>query len=367
MPGHSRATFVPIASGHVVARLMILWLLACPSHGAADDSSKPAQRLHMDCVGSGEPVVILDSGLGGSALEWTFVKENLRSLTRVCSFDRAGYGGSNMGPLPRTSSRIANELYLHLDAAGMAPPFVLAGHSFGGYNMQLFARRYPFLVAGLALIDASHPDQVERLLAPPLGLLTAPSSRWGVVQFREPPPPSPLLPEPLRRLIADHSRRWKTRRAIAGELLAFRDSALELKLARPHADLPLLVITRGKTEGQVDEKRLLLERVWLELQTELAESSASSAHLLAHNAGHNVHIEQPELVAFGIALLVERYRRGTWPQDVGSTFTATPRNRRILEDATWLKDNLDIDPGPLPAYLANRQSDVAVVRRPGAP
>lgn len=367
MRGQSPTAFDPMAAGHVAARLLILWLLAWPAQVAADDSAKPAQRLHMDCVGSGSPVVVLDSGLGGSALEWAFVKEGLRSLTRVCSFDRAGYGGSSMGPLPRTSSRIVNELYLQLEDAGMTPPFVLAGHSFGGYNMQLFARRYPFLVAGLVLVDASHPDQVERLLAPPLGLLTAPSSRWGIVQFREPPPPSPLLPEPLRRLIADHSRRWKTRRAVASELLAFRDSALELRQARPHADLPLLVITRGKSEGRLDEKRLLLERVWLELQTELAESSATSAHLIAHGAGHNVHIEQPELVAFGIELLVERYRRGAWSQDVGSPFTTASRNRRILHDATWLKDDLDIDPGPLPAHLATWQSGAAVMRRPGAP
>jgi pimeloyl-ACP methyl ester carboxylesterase len=367
MLGQSRAAFEQMASGHAIACLIMLWLLACPAHVAADDSRKPAQRLHIDCVGSGGPVVILDTGLGGSALEWTFVKEGLRSLTRVCSFDRAGYGGSSMGPLPRTSSRIANELYLELDEAGITPPFVLAGHSFGGYNMQLFARRYPYLVAGLALIDASHPDQVERLLAPPLGLLTAPSSRWGIVQFREPPPPSPLLPEPLRRLIADHSRRWKTRRTVASELLAFRDSALELKHARPHADLPLLVITRGKTEGRLDEKRLLLERVWLELQTELAESSTTSAHLIAHNAGHNVHIEQPELVAFGIELLVERHRRGAWPRDTGSPFTATPRSRRIVEDATWLKDDLDIDPGASPANLATWQSQTPAAYRPGAP
>ena len=123
-----------------------------------------------------------------------------------------------MGLLPRTSSRIANELYVSLNDAGVEPPYILGGHSFGGYNMQIFARRYPYLVAGLVLIDASHPDQVERFLAPPLAMLTAPSSRYGIVQFREPPPPNPLLPLPVRRPIAEQA--LETGRTIANELPA---------------------------------------------------------------------------------------------------------------------------------------------------
>ncbi|MEX2480550.1 MAG: alpha/beta hydrolase, partial [Gammaproteobacteria bacterium] len=353
----------------ILARVLALACTLCCSWPAAgsDDNANPRHQLHFDCAGSGTPTVLLDAGLGGSSLEWTFVKEHLRSLTRICTFDRAGYGGSDMGPEPRTSSRITNELYLLLDDAAISPPYVLVGHSFGGYNMQLFARRYPFLVVGLVLIDASHPDQVERFLQPPLGLLTAPSSRWGIVQFREPPPPSRLLPEPIRRSIAAQARRWKTRRTIASELLAFRDSARQLKRAPPHAALPLLVITRGRVEGPRDKKRLLLERMWLELQTELAASSTTSAHLIATEAGHNVHIEQPELVAFGIALLVKRHRYSKTPLHGAKPFSAAPDALRVLEDATWLTDNLELHPERPPTQMTKWDAGDSGIVRPGAP
>lgn len=124
--------------------------------GDAHDIYIEDYRLHIECSGRGAPAVILDAGLGGSSLEWVFVVERLRRLTKVCTYDRAGYGGSDTGPLPRTSSRIVSELKHLLESAGVAPPYVLAGHSFGGYNMQLFARRFPSLVAGLVLVDTSH-------------------------------------------------------------------------------------------------------------------------------------------------------------------------------------------------------------------
>lgn len=332
--------------------LTLFVLLAVPAARVAAESPEQPQlpRLHIDCEGRGSPAVILDAGLGGSALEWVYVVERLRTVTRVCTYDRAGYGLSEMGRAPRTSSHIANELYLLLDAAGVPPPYILAGHSFGGYNMQLFARRYPYLSAGLVLIDASHPDQVDRFLAPPLRLLTAPSSRYGIVRFRDPPPPHELLPEPVRQAIGARAARWKTRRTLGQELLGFRDSALELKAAPPLGDLPLIVITRGTPRGPLDAKRPLVERLWLELQSELAASSSVSAHIVAQRAGHNVHVEQPEVVAFGIAMLVERYRRvrGLAP----AAFARGVSSRFSLEDAMWLSDTLSLHPAHETSHVA---------------
>lgn len=335
---------------------VLLFLLAWPLLAAGDDIPVRGRSLHIDCQGHGAPAVILDAGLGGSSLEWVFVVERLRGLTTVCTFDRAGYGASAMGAMPRTSSRIANELYLLLDAAEVPAPYILVGHSFGGYNMQIFARRYAYMAAGLVLIDASHPHQVERFLAPPLKLLTAPSSRYGIVQFRDPPPPNALLPEPVRRHIAERARRWKTRRTLGSELLSFRDSALELSMSPPLGDLPLLVITRGRIEGKIDDKRLLMERLWLQLQTELAAESRASAHLIARQAGHNIHIEQPGLVAYGIALLVERQRFASRPEQ---PFAPPAATREVLEDVTWLRDDLAIHPHAQEPPLVARYRDDA--------
>lgn len=335
------------------AAVLAAWLwLGAGAAGAADVNhiAVADYRLQIACEGVGEPTVVMDAGLGGSSLEWVFVTERLREVTRVCVYDRAGYGGSDTGPLPRTSSRIANELYLLLESAVVSPPFVLVGHSFGGYNMQVFARRYPYLTAGLVLVDASHPDQVERFLAPPLRMITAPSSRHGIVQFRDPPPPHALLPSSTRLRLMRRAGRWKTRRTVASELLSFRDSALEVARAKPLADLPLVVVTRGRRDGADNERRRLVERLWMELQSELASESRVSAHIVARASGHHVHIEQPDVVAFAVALLVDRHRAAAGGGDPGDADWA--HDRIGLDDAVWLRDTLSLHPTRVVARAA---------------
>lgn len=95
-------------------------------------------RLNMHCTGAGTPAVILDSGLGIPAMGWDLVQPGVEKFTRVCSYDRAGYGWSEPGPAPRTSQQIAKELHLLLQNAGLQPPYILVGHSFGGFNVRLF-------------------------------------------------------------------------------------------------------------------------------------------------------------------------------------------------------------------------------------
>ena len=120
-------------------------------------------RLHLVCEGEGEPVVVLDTVVGASSLSWVRVRPGVARFTRVCAFDRAGYGWSDPGPLPRTSGRMVSELRLALEGAGLPRPYVLVGASFGGCNARLFAARNPGLVAGLVLVDPAHEDQVSRL------------------------------------------------------------------------------------------------------------------------------------------------------------------------------------------------------------
>ena len=98
-------------------------------------------RLHINCQGEGEPTVVLDSGAGGFSLEWVNIQKALSPQTRVCAYDRAGYAWSDMGPLPRTSRRIVGELKTLLEKGDIPGPYILVGHSFGGFNVQYFARR----------------------------------------------------------------------------------------------------------------------------------------------------------------------------------------------------------------------------------
>jgi pimeloyl-ACP methyl ester carboxylesterase len=124
-------------------------------------------RLNLYCAGRGAPTVLLDAGHQDWAPAWAVIQPQLASWTRVCSFDRSGYGFSPPGPMPRTSERIATELHDALHALAITGPYVLVGHAFGAMNMRAFAVLYPDEVQGLVLIepdaiDAGTPQQVAR-------------------------------------------------------------------------------------------------------------------------------------------------------------------------------------------------------------
>ena len=114
--------------------------------------------LHLHCLGAGGPAVVFEAALGGSSISWSLIQPEVARLTRACSYDRAGFGWSEAGPMPRTAGRVADELHVLLERGGVAPPFVLVGHSFGGLVMRIFAARHPSEVAGLVLVDPAHPE-----------------------------------------------------------------------------------------------------------------------------------------------------------------------------------------------------------------
>jgi pimeloyl-ACP methyl ester carboxylesterase len=114
-------------------------------------------KMHIDCMGRGTPTVILDSGLGDSYISWNKVQPEIAQFTCVCSYDRAGLGYSDSSPRPRTGKDIAEELHALLHNAGISPPYILVGHSMGGYDVRLDASLHRGEVAGMVLVDASHP------------------------------------------------------------------------------------------------------------------------------------------------------------------------------------------------------------------
>jgi len=114
-------------------------------------------RLHVLEKGSGPCTILLEAGLMSTVLSWSGLQQELSKTYRVVSYDRAGLGWSDLGPMPRTSGRIVDELHQMLAQAGVVPPYILVGHSFGGLTIPLFASRYPEEVAGLVLIDGVTP------------------------------------------------------------------------------------------------------------------------------------------------------------------------------------------------------------------
>ena len=113
-------------------------------------------RLHLYCTGeakSSDPTVILEAGTGDFSVEWSLVQPKLATFVRVCSYDRAGTGWSELGPHPRTMHQIVYELHVLLDKAGVRAPYVLVGQSYGGWLVRLYASKYRSEVVGMVLVD----------------------------------------------------------------------------------------------------------------------------------------------------------------------------------------------------------------------
>jgi pimeloyl-ACP methyl ester carboxylesterase len=150
----------------VLAAIVSSWLVVAPQGSASAATgdqvyARPGQlvpadgaRLNLYCMGKGTPAVVFDSGWEDWAPVWAIVQPAVARFTRACSYDRAGAGFSDAGPMPRTSVRIADELHSALHHAGVKGPYILVGHAFGGDNVRTFAVRYAAETAGLVLVEA---------------------------------------------------------------------------------------------------------------------------------------------------------------------------------------------------------------------
>lgn len=263
-----------------------------------------AHKLHIRCMGTGQPTILLEAGLGGTSLEWNHIQGQLAQSQRVCSYDRAGVGWSEPGPNPRTSDHIVEELYNLLKNAEEKGPYLLVGHSFGGYTVQLFAARFPELSTGLILVDSSHPEQILRFAAPPVKVNIAPKGRLlTLAPVGVPENIAEEVRETASALIMTH----QSRIAVTRELEGFRYSARQLVKAGPLPDIPLIVLTRGIQKWPDTDRGNRMEALWQQLQTELAEKTTNAAQIIALNSGHHIHLDQPELVIDAIQSVAETY------------------------------------------------------------
>ncbi|HJP37411.1 MAG TPA: alpha/beta hydrolase [Gammaproteobacteria bacterium] len=256
--------------------------------------------IHLDCRGNGQPTIVLESGIGGFSLEWHAVQSALAAHTRVCAYDRAGYGWSESGPMPRTATRSAGELHTLLAAAGEAPPYLLAAHSYGGFIVRLFAERHPDEVRGLVLVDASAPEQFERLPAGALPLALVAALRDGA-RVRSLPKPGKIFPVGLRTQGLHLMLLPKARRAYISEMRHFEAGARRLLQQQNAAlDMPVIVISHARTIFPADAGGRQSERMWRTMQRRMALLSKQSDHWIAAGAGHQVHADRPDLVALAL-------------------------------------------------------------------
>jgi len=117
-------------------------------------------QLHLLVTGQAndQPTVILEAGNGGFSTQWVRVQDELSQQMQVVSYDRAGYGWSEPSPYPVDLTRNAQDLQTALDTLGIAPPYILVGHSMGGLFNLSYAAHFPEHIAGMVFVDTTHPD-----------------------------------------------------------------------------------------------------------------------------------------------------------------------------------------------------------------
>jgi pimeloyl-ACP methyl ester carboxylesterase len=269
-------------------------------------------KMHMDCTGEGTPTVILNAGLGDTYLSWRKVQPQIAKFVRVCSYDRAGLGYSDSSSHPRTSKDIAEELHALLQAAHVAPPYVLVGHSLGGYEVRLFASLYRNEVAGMVLVDASHPDQMNRF-PPDLKNMAATQVREDeFLEFTMPFGVPRLLAlcddDPVQRAAECnfHSLREST-----AELKSFPESAAQAAATGTLGDMPLAVLSHDPDKPSAELPPDLAKPTndaWEKMQEELAHLSTRGTQMIAKNSGHYIQIDRPEIVIDAVHNVVEQAR-----------------------------------------------------------
>lgn len=289
-------------------------------------------KLHLHVTGHGSPTVIFENGSGDFSFIWSLVQPKVSEFTKSVSYDRAGYAWSEPGPMPRTAHQLSFELHTALQNAGVKPPYILVGQSFGGFLVRAYARHYPTEVAGMVLVD----------VVPENGRILIGGKPTRIREFAKGrPQPAPqqffkseykdtldssaalqaTIEPPLDRL-ADSIQKLQLWAQVQKKYIDASSAEMDWSpedvddLYKHQAErtyklgnIPLIVITRGKGgyDGRADSLELETER--LHLQKELARLSTNSKFIVDQNSGHNIHLEDPEIVIQSIREVYEAVKK----------------------------------------------------------
>ena len=290
-----------MAKRHLIALtcLLLLGLVAC-RHTKDSEMDKivdiGTHSLHVRCTGEGSPVVVIDTGAGDTADRWTAIQEQIAQITRVCTYDRAGYGSSEPGPLPRHSQQVADELRTLLDKARIRRPYLLVGHSLGGVNVQVFADRYPGRVAGLILLDPPPVPFITGQAFPELYQMF----EGQTIEFQN------MVEAARKSTDAEAQAKASYWEAVASEHGALiEESAAQVAAIASFSDLPLVVIGSGVPNPGFGAAAEDFQQFWIEQSRELATKSTNGKFVLAQESRHHIHEDAPGVVLDAIREMVE--------------------------------------------------------------
>jgi pimeloyl-ACP methyl ester carboxylesterase len=289
-------------------------------------------RLHLYCIGEGSPTVILEAGSGLPALTWYLVQKVVGGFTHVCSYDRAGYGWSELASDPLSPAQVATDLHKLLEIAQVPGPYILVGHSAGGYYVRAYTNQYPSEVVGMVLVDAAYEKQ-DLLYPPeyirimnnsaamlPLCQIMAPFGGMRVTKILNALLPANLLPADVEGAFLSTIHRTSYCKSMANETEAVASFRSHPDLPNSLGDLPLIVVSAGLTADEEYAQmggaksgisRDVYAKVYeanKEMQLEMAGLSTQGQHVVATESGHMIHYNQPELVIDAIQKIVEQVR-----------------------------------------------------------
>lgn len=281
------------------------------------------RKIQLDCRGSGSPTVVFEAGLSvDGSLSWSAVQSKIAAHTRACSYSRAGLMWSDASDAPYSARQVAQDLHEALTRAGEHGPFVLVGQSLGGLYATSFTKYFGAEVAGLVLVDPSHPDQVARVAAfmTETRSLRSRIAVWfawtGLLRAAAPS----LLPQAPNQTARDAQavRAFAPKSMVTqlAESDATDASLAEAGAFRNLGNRPLVVLTamapyteaelRGMTITPEQGKQV--QAIWEKLHEDMATWSSRSTHRLLPNAGHDIQFDDPAAVIDAVLSVVETVR-----------------------------------------------------------
>jgi pimeloyl-ACP methyl ester carboxylesterase len=292
------------------------------------------RRLNLYCSGSGSPTVLLDASGGSDMLDWRFIQPVVAKLTRVCSYDRAGYGFSDPGPLPRDASASVTDLHQLVERAGIARPFVLVGYSTGTLHARLYGDRYLHDLAGMVLVEPDLEDHEKGLFAAAPALApffaqgaaakkacAAAAERGGLQPHTKMydlcvGPPDPELPTALNAVQTRQSLRLQSLKdSLSEDTTDSTTSTTQVRLGQRHyGDLPLAVVTAADVfppGAYLPPAERRAERNFLrKLRAPLARYSSKGSRLEIDGCSHgDIATHCASSVASAIDTIVDEARR----------------------------------------------------------